>query len=432
MDALTVAGLELSRRAVTIGGAIVMILLMGLSGFFSSSEIAMFSLARHRLEALVREGAPGADRVEALRGDPHRLLVTILVGNNVANIGMSSIATGLLALYVPPEQSVLIATFGVTAVVLLFSESAPKSYAVENAESWSLRIARPLQLTQAVLYPLVVVFDRLTRAVNRLTGTQAAIETAYVTRAELRELVEAGEQQGVLEPTEGDIFRRTLRFSRTIAGEVMVPRADVTAVPATTTVDEAIVACLDSGHVRLPVYEGDFETVLGTVHLLDIVGRHEPDDGDGATVADLVRPCATVPETKPIDELLADLQETRLRTAIVVDEFGVIGGMVTVEDIVEELVGEILRPTEERPIEVVDDRTAIVLGDVSIEAVNEALDLELPTRGPFETVAGFVLDRAGELVEPGERVEAEGLRFVPVEVEGGRIVKIRIERGPGE
>ena len=175
-------GIELTTRTITIGGSAAVVVLIALSGFFSSTEIAMFSLADHRVEAMVAEGLPNAALVRDLKADPHRLLVTILVGNNVVNIAMASISTTVLALHFPPAESVLISTFGITALVLLFGESAPKSYAVEHTESWARRVAPPLKLSEYLMYPLIVLFDFLTRIVNRLTGSSAAIETPYITR----------------------------------------------------------------------------------------------------------------------------------------------------------------------------------------------------------------------------------------------------------
>jgi CBS domain containing-hemolysin-like protein len=217
---LVLAALDIPRPIAAAVGFLVIGVLILLSAFFSSSEIAMFSLANHRLEALVEEGRPGADLVKELKADPHRLLVTILVGNNLVNIAMSSFATGLLV-YLGANQgeAVAVATFGITAIVLLFGESAPKSYAVENTESWSLRIARPLKLSEYVLLPLIVTFDYLTRVVNTVTGGRSAIETSYVTRDEIQGMIETGEREGVIEEEEREMLQRIFRFNNTIAKE---------------------------------------------------------------------------------------------------------------------------------------------------------------------------------------------------------------------
>ncbi|OTF03073.1 CNNM domain-containing protein, partial [Halorubrum sp. SD612] len=202
-------------------GALTILVLIALSAFFSSSEIAMFSLPQHRIDSLVEDGVPGSETVKALKTDPHRLLITILVGNNIVNIAMSSISTGLLVyLGLGQGQAVTVATFGITALVLLFGESAPKSYAVENTESWALRIARPLKLSEYVLLPLVVLFDYLTRVVNKITGGRSAIESSYVTRDEIQDIIETGEREGVIDEEEREMLDRIFRFNNTIAKEV--------------------------------------------------------------------------------------------------------------------------------------------------------------------------------------------------------------------
>jgi len=423
-----VVGVAVSDTAFFGVGIVVLLLLLGLSAFFSSSEIAMFSLATHRVEVLREDGVPGAGTLDALKRDPHRLLVTILVGNNLVNIAMSSIATGLLAYYLGNQgQAVAIATVAVTALVLLFGESAPKSYAVENSESWALRIARPLKVAEQVLMPLVVLFDYLTRAVNRFTGGRSAIETSYVTRQEIRDIIETGEREGVLDEEEREMLQRTLRFNRTIVKEVMTPRLDMTAVDVETPVEEAIETCVQSGHARLPVYEGSLDNVIGIVHILDLVRDNSyaaaPADVD---LGDVIDPTLHVPESKNVDELLTEMREERLHMVIVIDEFGTTEGLVTMEDLTEEIVGEILEGEEEQPIEHVDDDTALVKGEVNIDEVNEALGIDLPEGEEFETIAGFIFNRAGRLVEQGEVIEYDGLEIRVEAVENTRILKARI------
>ncbi len=408
-----------------LGGATILVLL-GLSAFFSSSEIAMFSLPPHRIESMVADGIPGAEVLEDLKDDPHRLLVTILVGNNIVNIAMSSIATGLLAIYVSQSVAVFVATFGITALVLLFGESAPKSYAVENTESWALRIARPLKLSEYVLLPLIVTFDYLTRQVNRVTGGRSEIESTYVTREEIRDIIETGERAGVLEEDEREMLQRIFRFTNTIAKEVMTPRLDMEAVSKDATIDEAIQACVRSGHTRLPVYDGSLDNVMGIVHVSDLVRDHTYGETDGVELEDLIEETLHVPESKNVDELLAEMRENRMHMVIVIDEFGTTEGMVTMEDITEEIVGEILQSGEEEPIEIVDDRTAILKGEVNIDEVNETLEVDIPEGEEFETIAGFIFNRAGRLVEEGETIEYDGLDIYVERVENTRILKARL------
>ena len=423
-------GLEIDQSVVTILGALALVGLVGLSAFFSSSEIALFSIPKHRVEGMAEDGIPGAERVKALKEDPHRLLVTILVGNNIVNIAMSSIATAILGLYLGGLTAVTVATLGITAVVLLFGESAPKSYAVENTESWSIRVAGPLKVAEKLMFPLVVLFDYLTRQINRLTGSTGAIETPYVTRDEIQEMIESGEREGVLEEEEHEMLQRIFRFNNTIVKEVMTPRLDMTAVPKDATIDEAIETCIQSGHARVPVYEGSLDNVLGVVHIRDLVRdlNYGESGTDELELADLIQPTLHVPESKNVDELLSEMRENRMHMAIVIDEFGTTEGLVTMEDMIEEIVGEILEGGEEQPIEAIDEDTVLVRGEVNIEDVNETLEIDLPEGQEFETIAGFIFNRAGRLVEEGEEITYDGVRITVETVENTRIMKARLKK----
>ena len=427
---IDVYGFVVPKSAVATAGALLILLLIGLSAFFSSSEIAMFSLPAHRVEALVEEGRRGARTLKGLKSDPHRLLVTILVGNNLVNIAMSSIATGLFGLYLRQGQAVVAATFGITALVLLFGESAPKSYAVENTESWALRISRPLKLSEAVLLPLIVFFDYLTRIVNKVTGGRSAIEESYVTRDEIREMIETGEREGVLDEEEREMLQRTLRFNNTIAKEVMTPRLDMDAISTDAEISEAIEQCIHSGHARLPVYEGSLDNVIGVVHIRDLVRDRNYGEAtdDELELEDLIEPTLHVPESKNVDDLLAEMRNQRLHLVIVIDEFGTTEGLVTMEDLTEEIVGEILEGGETEPIEYVDDDTVVVKGEVNIEEVNEALDIDIPEGEEFETIAGFIFNLAGRLVEEGEVIDYDGVQIAVQNVENTRIRKARVTR----
>ncbi|MFB6156629.1 MAG: hemolysin family protein, partial [Haloferacaceae archaeon] len=290
-------------------------------------------------------------------------------------------------------------------------ESAPKSYAVENTESWALRIARPLKYSEYLLLPLIVVFDYLTRVINRVTGGRSAIETSYVTR--------------VIEEDEREMLQRIFRFNRTIAKEVMTPRLDMTAVSKEASLDEAIETCVQSDHERIPVYDGNLDNIVGIVNLRDLVRERNYGEGD-VELTDLVEPTLHVPESKNVDELLEEIQEDRMQMVIVIDEFGTTEGLITLEDMVEEIVGDILEGDEEVPIEVVDRDTYLVRGEVNIDEVNEELDLDLPEGEEFETLAGFVFNRAGRLVEEGETISYDGVEIRIEEVDNTRIKRARI------
>jgi CBS domain containing-hemolysin-like protein len=423
--------LPFSDGTIAVLGSALIVFLLLLSAFFSSSEIAMFSLPPHRVDALVSDKIPGAETLAGLKSDPHRLLVTILVGNNIVNIAMSSIATGLLSYYFSQSVAVLTATFGITALVLLFGESAPKSYAVENTESWALRISKPLKISEYLLLPLIVTFDYLTRQVNRITGGRGEIESTYVTREEIRDIIETGERAGVLEEDEREMLQRIFRFTNTIAKEVMTPRLDMDGVSKNATIDEAIQKCVQSGHTRLPVYDGSLDNILGIVHVSDLIRDATYGEQENPDLEDLIEETLHVPESKNVDELLAEMRDQRLHMVVVIDEFGTTEGLVTMEDITEEIVGEILQAGEEEPIEFLSDGEAVVKGELNIDEVNEALDIDIPEGEEFETIAGFIFNRAGRLVEEGEQIEYDGIEIHIERVEDTRIMKARVVRTEG-
>jgi len=420
-----VVGAELGQTAVTgIGICLILLLLMG-SGFFSSSEIALFSLPNHQIDAMVEEGLPGANAIKTLKEDPHRLLVTILVGNNMVNITMSSVSTTIVGFYFDPGTAVIVSSLGITSMVLVFGETAPKSYAVENTELHARRVARGLKIVEKPLWPLITLFYYLTNAVNKLTGGSSSIEESYVSRDEIRNMIKSGEREGILEEEERQMLQRALRFTDATAKEVMTPRLDITAISEDATVEEAIKECIQSGHARLPVYEGSLDNVTGVFDIRDL-RESAYGDFDDLAVADVVSPTLHVPESKNVDELLSEMRENRMHMVIVIDEFGATEGLITMEDVLEEIVGEILVSDEDQPIEFVDDDTALVDGSVNIHEVNEALGIVLPEGGEFETIAGFIFNRAGRLVEQGEEFEYESTTLRAEQVEDTRIRQVRI------
>jgi CBS domain containing-hemolysin-like protein len=420
-----VVGVELGQTGVTVVGLFLILLLLFGSGFFSSSEIALFSLPAHQIDAMVEGGKRGARAVKSLKEDPHRLLVTILVGNNMVNITMSSVSTTLVGFYFDPGTAVLVSSLGITSMVLIFGESAPKSYAVENTELHARRVARGLKIVEKVLWPLITLFYYLTTVVNRITGGSASIESTYVTRDEIRNMIKTGEREGVLDEEERQILQRALRFTDATAKEVMTPRLDMAAIADDATVEEAIETCIRSGHARLPVYTDSLDSVSGIFDIRDLEGSTYDEFAD-REIADVATPTLHVPESKNVDELLSEMRDNRMHMVVVIDEFGATEGLVTMEDVLEEIVGEILVGGEDHPIEFVDDDTALVDGSVNVHEVNEALDIVLPEGETFETIAGFMFNRAGRLVEQGETFHYENVTLQADRVENTRIRTVRM------
>ena len=411
--------------AITLLGAAAIVALTAVSAFFSSSELAVFSVAKHRVDALVAEGVPGSDALAALRTDPHRFLVTALVSNNVANIAAASVATAVLVQYVSPSQAATGSTLVTSLFVIVFGEIAPKSYAVANAERHALRVARPVTVAQRVLRPALFVFEALSGVVNRFTGGETGIES-YLTREDITTLVLSGEETGALDAEESAMIRGVLDLQRTPVAAVMVPRTDMVAVPQTATPAEAAATAAAEEVTRMPVYGENRDDVVGVVDVRDAIRA----DASGGSLASVLDEPTFVPERKPIDELFEEMRDGGVRMVVVVDEFGAVAGLATLEDVIEEVVGEIVGRGETEHVRVVEGGTAIVRGWTTVPHLNETLGTELPDDGAFETVAGLITNRIGRVAAEGERIEVDGVSLTVTEATPTRIRRVRVEYPP--
>lgn len=409
---------------VTVGGIAAIVLLTAISAFFSSSELAVFSVPRHRIDSLAAADAPGARALSRLRDDPRRFLVTVLVSNNVANIAAASVATAVLVQYVSPGQAATGATVFGSFFVIVFGEITPKSYAVAHAEQHALRVSRIVVVAQRVLSPILIVFEVTTDAIDRLIGGGEDI-TTHVTREEIETLVVTGESSGALDADEGTMIRSVLDLEETRVKGVMVPRTAMTGVHLDDTPASAIESCWREHVVRAPVYGENRDDVRGIVDLRDLLRA----DATGDDIASASTEPMFVPATKPVDELLAEMQRDGVQMVIVVDEFGSVIGLATLEDVIEEVVGEIFDRGDDDPIRVLDAGTAELRGRTTIAYVNEQLGTDLRADGPFETVAGLVNHHLGHLAEEGDRVELPGTVLTVLDVADRRVRRVRIEHG---
>ncbi|SMO37198.1 hemolysin family protein [Halorubrum cibi] len=411
-------------------GAAAILALTGISAFFSSSELAVFSVAKHRVDALVADGIPGSAALASLRENPHRFLVTALVSNNVANIAAASVATAVLVQYLPAGQAATGSTVFTSFFVIVFGEIAPKSYAVANAERHALRVARPVVAVQRLLRPILYVFEAASGLVTRVVGGDTAIES-YLSREEIQTLVLSGEETGALDPDEGAMIRGVLDLGATRVTAVMVPRTDMVAVPDTATPREVVSAATAAHVTRLPVYGENRDDVVGIVDVRDAIRADEADEG----LASVLTEPTFVPETKPVDELFAEMRESGARMVVVVDEFGAVVGLATLEDVLEEVVGELVGRGETDHVDVLEPGVAVARGWTTVAYLNDALGLSLPIDGGFETVAGLITERVGRLPEEGDRVAVGEVTLVVADATPTRVTRVRVEHpvaGPGE
>lgn len=405
----------------------MMLALLILSAFFSSSETALMSVGRIRIRHLAETGDRRAQLVQKLRQDPNKLLGPILVGNNLVNIALTSMATAL-CLHVFGSRGLGIAMAATTAVILLFGEILPKGFAACDAESTALKVARPVYLAVKILTPVAWVFTVVTGFILRLFGKKPG-RGQVITAEEFRTFVDAVEQQGVLDSEEKEMIEGIVQFSDTAVDEIMVPKPDILAVSSEMPVSEAFQIVLNGHFSRLPVYQGTLDNVIGFVHVKDLAkamlaGKDEP-------VKNLVRPVIFVPQTRKVDDLFKDMRRQGVHMAIILDEYGSTIGLVTMEDLLEEIVGDIRDEYDstEEPITAVSEGVYLVHGRVPLEELAEETDICL-SEEDVDTVGGYVFHKLGHIPRVGDAVEVNGVKLTVEEMRGKRICKVRIEKTP--
>lgn len=407
---------------MSIGILVLLGFLVLLSGVFSGSEIALFSVPFTRAEALAAEGVRGAQALKRLKSNPERLLVTLLIGNNVVNIGAASIAT-YAATEAFGSAGVGIATGGMTLLVLFFGEIIPKTYAAAHALKLSLLTAPMFLWLTRLALPIVLPFEAISRLVLPNSRTIPS-----VTESEIRALTLLGHEAGAIEEHERELIERAFALDAMRAWEVMTPRTEIFAWPAERTLGEIATELSDVPYSRIPVYGGSLDDMTGVLYVRDafealIAGRHD------AKLGTLAREPFFVPHSVSLVQLLADFRSRRIHLGIVVDEHGGTDGIVTLEDILEELVGEI---TDE--LDIPDDsivhvgRDEILAdGGTDLKEINQLFDTEIPVL-EHRTVNGLLLDEFGRVPDRSETHELEGVRIEVLESTETQVQRVRISR----
>ena len=395
-----------------------------LSAFFSSSEVALISITRAKVRTLSNEGKPGATAVAALKESPEHLLITILIGNTVVNIAAAAIATAI-AIRMFGSIGVGIATGFVVLVLLVFGEIGPKIYAARASDSYALTVAPVILFLSRIFTPVIWVVDR----VSPTFGIGKETAEPVVTEEEIKEWIDVGKEDGTIEQGEQDMLYSVLEFGDTPAREIMTPRVDAVLMEDTNTIDEAIRIFNDTGFSRIPVYHEQIDNVTGVLNVKDVFSAMVSQRKVNS-IKEIMYDPTFVPETKKIDDLLKELQVRRVQIAVVIDEYSSFVGIVTVEDILEELVGDIMDEydTEEPDIQQIADGVYVVDAQMWVSDINEKIDISLPTDESYETVGGLLIDRLGHIPQhPGEKVEIEGGRvtLVVIQMHGRRIVKVK-------
>ncbi len=396
-----------------------------LTAFFSSSEVALISITRAKVRTLVNEGRPGSDAVAALKESPEHLLITILIGNTVVTTAAASIATAV-AIQIFGDIGVGIATGFVVIMLLVFGEIGPKIYAARASDSFALTIAPVILFFSRIFTPVIWLVERI----SPKFGIGKEVCEPAVTEEEIKEWIDVGKEDGTIEQGEQDMLYSVLEFADTTAREIMTPRVDVIAMEDTMSFEEAIRIFNESGFSRIPVFHDQIDNITGILNVKDIFSAMVSHRKD-STIKEVMYDPMFVPETKKIDDLLKELQVHRVQMAIVIDEYSSFVGIVTVEDILEELVGDILDEydKEEPEIQNISEGVFAVDAQMWVDDINERMGLDLPIDESYETVGGLIIDRLGHIpLHPGEKIEINDgkITLIVMQMHGRRIVKVKI------
>ena len=421
----------------------VILVLIGVNGVFAGAEISIIAVRKSRLQQLVEEGRSGAGAVQALRHAPERFLATVQVGITVvgataAAFSGASLSTRLsLALQglgwsvaTSTDVALAIVIAGISYLSIIFGELVPKSLALRAGERYALLVARPLQALAWLGRPLVWLLTASSNLVLKPFGDATSFTEARHSTEELQQLVEEAAEAGALDPRSGEIAARALDFGDLAAAAVMVPRNRVVAVPLSSNQADLRKVVLAARFSRMPVYDGTLDNVVGYITMRDVLAlawaRAE------VVLADILRPAFFVPETTGAGRVLHEMQRRRVPIAIVVDEHGGVAGLITLEDLVEELVGDLASEDErsEGALRLEPDGSALLKGSAAIRDVNRELGLDLPEGEGWTTIAGLCIELAGGIPLPGTRLQSGGRTLEIVEASARVVGLVRVAPGP--
>jgi putative hemolysin len=425
---------------------VVIVVLTLLEAVFVAAEIALVTMRRTRIDQLVEEGNRSAKRVKRLVADPARFLAVTQIGltflgflasayaavNLTTSLQTFLASTGLPILSTSAEAiSLIVVTMLLALFTIIFGELVPKSLALAHPESFALRLSAFVELMLRLLSPLVVVLTAITRRVAGALGAGQQAEGVMSTE-ELRILVERGGEQGILEAEEEQMIQAVIELGDQRIHEVMIPRIDMVSLPADATLEEVIDKVIDEGHSRIPVYEETIDEIVGILYAKDLLPFLKPSEGARATLRSMLRTPVFVPESMSVDDLLHEFQRRKVHIAIVLDEYGGTAGLVTIEDLLEEIVGEIQDEydVEEPLVEALDDDRARIDGRASVDDLLDHWDLkvQLEDEDEYDTVGGLVYHRIGGVPNPGDEVHVDGLRLTVESTDGRRVGKVLVVR----
>ncbi|HHY06652.1 MAG TPA: HlyC/CorC family transporter [Clostridia bacterium] len=406
---------------------IILFVLLLLSAIFSASETAIFSANKVKIRHLAEEGNRQAVMTRRLLEQPGKSISTILIGNNVVNIGATALAT-VLAISFFGSSGAGIATIIMSVLILVFGEITPKTLASRRAEDFALRMSHYIYGLGKILSPFIYVFNVFTNTLLRLLDASHK-EKHFITEEELRMLVNVGEEEGFIDEDEREMIDSIFEFDDTLVREVMVPRIDIDAIDVEETLENTIKLVLKAGRSRIPVYEQSVDNIIGVIYAKDLLQIFFEPHREKIKLKEIMRPAYYVPESKKVRDLFAELRKEKVHMAIVLDEYGGTAGLVTIEDAIEEIVGDIQDEydREEKAIEKLSDGSFLVDARTPIYEINEVIGIALPD-DEFETISGYVFHNLGRLPVEGQIIKVNDLEIKIEQITGRRIGKLRLKK----
>lgn len=406
----------------SVGLILIIIVLIACSAFFSATETAYTSLNRIRIKNLVKEGNKKALLVDRLSENYDKLLSTILVGNNVVNILASSLATVLFVGFFG-NAGVTLSTVAMTILVLIFGEISPKNLAKENPEQFAMAVSKPISALQFILTPVNYLFTLWKKLLNKLFKSK---NNNGITEEELITMVDEAESVGEINSDESELIKSAIEFNDLEASDILTPRIDVCAIEIGTSIDKIIETFLDTGYSRLPVYRDTIDNIIGVIHQKDLF--HQIQRNKNTNIEDIIFPVIYVMPSINISELIRMLQKSKSHFAVVVDEYGGTDGILTLEDILEELVGEIWDEHDEvvESVKKLSDGIYEVLGSADLENLMDLIGEKVSDDDP-NTVSGWVMEKLSKMPEIGDKFEFNKHRISVIQMENRRVAKIIIK-----
>jgi CBS domain containing-hemolysin-like protein len=410
--------------------------LIAFAAFLAAAETSLTAMNKVRVRRLMEERVRGARTLDALLDQPNRFLAVILLLTLLSHLGASSLASLVAEEYLTGVISLglitTITTVGMAVLIFIVAEVTPKAFGIQNPDRVATGVAKPVSALTRVFFPMTRLFVAISNVVIRLFGGKTTSEGPFVTEEEIKSIVAFGEEEGVIEEEEKDMIQSIFEFGDTIVREVMVPRTDMQGLDKNIGAEDALKAIEETGHSRIPLFEESLDNIVGMLYAKDLlIALGANGKRKAIKPLNLARKVHFVPETKKVSQLLREMRNEKMHIAIVVDEYGGTAGLVTIEDLIEEIVGEIFDEYDqaEPMIETIAENKVRVNARLSLDEVNEHLGVNLVDPG-VDSVGGFMIDLAGHIPTVGETVEYENLRLTVEKAGRRRISMILIEQLP--